>query len=339
MDFALDDQQSALVESFRKLFATHSTPAHVRRHEGTGGFDADLWAELCQVGALTMAVPEAAGGWGASLLDLSLVADELGRALGSVPLIGAQVAARLLASSGADVSELAEIFSGQSIVAFALHRAQQGWLSLVPGGSVATSVVFLDDQRLKLVAVSQDDRRLVDNLASDSLADLRVGTDALTLGSGSVAVEAYERAVDEWLVLSASGLVGMGHVAHRQACEYARERLAFGAPIGSFQGVSHPLANAATNLDGAEFLSRYAAWSMQHQPSRGAELAAMAFAFASQTVEAVTYDSIHFHGGYGFMMENDLQLYFRRARGWSRLWGDAEAAYLRAARARLGLGR
>ena len=66
----------------------------------------------------------------------------------------------------------------------------------------------------------------------------------------------------------------------------------------------------------------------------------MAFAFASTTAEKTTYDALHTHGGYGFMLEYDVQLHWRRARGWPRVWGDADAA-LRAgpADARYGRGR
>ena len=62
----------------------------------------------------------------------------------------------------------------------------------------------------------------------------------------------------------------------------------------------------------------------------------MAFAFASETAERATYHAIHFHGGYGFMLEHDVQLFYRRARGWARVWGGAEAGYRRAAAARYG---
>ena len=62
----------------------------------------------------------------------------------------------------------------------------------------------------------------------------------------------------------------------------------------------------------------------------------MAFAFASETAERATYHAIHFHGGYGFMVEHDVQLHYRRARGWARVWGGAEAGYRRAAAARYG---
>ena len=134
----------------------------------------------------------------------------------------------------------------------------------------------------------------------------------------------------------AAALVGIGTAALELGCAYAIERQAFGSPIGSFQGMSHPLADDATNLDGARLLTHKAAWSLDGGGPRGRELAAMAFAFASRSAEKATYDALHTHGGYGFMLEYDVQLFWRRARGWPRVWGDAETAYRRAADARYG---
>ncbi|HXY28374.1 MAG TPA: acyl-CoA dehydrogenase family protein, partial [Acidimicrobiales bacterium] len=95
----------------------------------------------------------------------------------------------------------------------------------------------------------------------------------------------------------------------------------------------------ATRLDGARLLAQKAAWSLDGGDARGRELAAMAFAFASEAAERATYDAVHFHGGYGFMLEHDVQLHYRRVRGWARVWGDAEAGYRRAAAVRYGPGR
>jgi alkylation response protein AidB-like acyl-CoA dehydrogenase len=100
--------------------------------------------------------------------------------------------------------------------------------------------------------------------------------------------------------------------------------------------VAHPLADDATHLDGARLLVRKAAWAGDRGDPRARELAAMAFAFASGTAERATYDALHVHGGYGFMLEYDVQLHYRRARGWPRVWGDAAAGYRRAASARYG---
>jgi alkylation response protein AidB-like acyl-CoA dehydrogenase len=174
------------------------------------------------------------------------------------------------------------------------------------------------------------------NLGSQPLADLDVPAGAIALAAGDAAAALHDRALDEWLTLTAAALVGIGARAVEMACEYATERHAWGVPIGTFQGVSHPLADAATALDGARLLVRKAAWSADAEPGRFRELAAMAFAFASETARDATYCALHTHGGYGFMLEQDVQLYYRRARGWARVWGEPRLAYRRAAAERYG---
>jgi alkylation response protein AidB-like acyl-CoA dehydrogenase len=146
----------------------------------------------------------------------------------------------------------------------------------------------------------------------------------------------FATAIDEWQVLTANAVVGIGARAVEVAADYARERTAFDVPIGSFQGVAHRLADAATAVDGARLLAREAAWAAEQEPRRFAELAAMAFAFASSAAATATYWALHFHGGYGFMLEHDVQLYYRRARAWPRVLGSG---YGRVADKRYGAAR
>lgn len=341
MDLGLTDEQQQLVASFADLLAKESTPERVRAAE-PGGVDEALWRTLQDTGAVTMGVPESGGGWGASLLDLALVAEQIGRALAPAPVVEAQVATRLLAAVGAPpaVDALDRALTGESLVTLAVRPPRAGVAALTPAGAVCDAVIVLDGDRLVLVPVAGDARRPVANLAAAPLADIDLDRDlggdgvAVPLATGAAAVERFEAALDEWLVLTAAALVGIGTAAHALGCAYAVERHAFGAPIGSFQGVAHPLADDATHLDGARLLAHKAAWALDGGHDRGRELAAMAFAFASRTAEAATYDAIHVHGGYGFMLESDVQLHYRRARGWARVWGDAEAGDRRAAGAR-----
>ncbi|HXZ62698.1 MAG TPA: acyl-CoA dehydrogenase [Acidimicrobiales bacterium] len=336
MDLALSDEQAELVVSFGNLLTRASSPDKVRAAE-PDGFDRALWDTLLQTGAVTMAVPTEQGGWGASLLDLSLVAEQLGLALAPAPVIEVQVASRLLAGVACDAAcgALGGVLQGVRMVTLALHPPRNAVAALTPAGAVCDDVVVLDGERLLLVAVPAGARRPVANLGSAPLADLDVAH-GVELEAGAAAVERFEAAIDEWLTLTASALVGVATRAHEQVCAYAAERRAFGSVIGTYQGVAHPLADDATRLDGARLLARKAAWSLDVGDPRSRELAAMAFAFASETAERATYDAVHFHGGYGFMLEHDVQLHYRRARGWARVWGDADAGYCRAAAARYG---
>jgi len=90
-------------------------------------------------------------------------------------------------------------------------------------------------------------------------------------------------------------------------------------------------------VDGALLLARKAAWAGGSLPDRSAELAAMSFAFASETARDASYRSLHFHGGYGFMMEYDIQLYFRRAKAWPAILREPRRTYELVASRRRGL--
>jgi alkylation response protein AidB-like acyl-CoA dehydrogenase len=332
MDLALSSEQEQLVDSFGALFSKSASPERVRAAEPVG-FDADLWTQLVEVGVVAMALDEAHGGWGATVVDLALVAELAGSNVVPAPIVEAQVAARLLAASGSAAAAelLPGCVDGTGLVTIALHPAVAATLPLVPAGAIADHVVALDGDRLVVVPTAGQDRRHVDNLGALPLADLEITGDVLEIAAGADATARFERAIDEWLALTASALVGVGARAQDMATEYAVERRAWGVPIGTFQGVSHPLADSATALDGARLLARKAAWCADVDDDRRAELAAMAFGFAAETSRDATYRSLHIHGGYGFMLEHDVQLHYRRARGWARVWGDTRRAYQRAA--------
>jgi alkylation response protein AidB-like acyl-CoA dehydrogenase len=336
VNLALSEEQRELVASFAGLLRRASSPDQVRVAEPVG-FDPALWRDLLEVGAVIMAVPEAFGGWGATLLDLALVSEQLGRALASAPVIESQVVARLLASVDLDpaLEALGALLGGDQIVSLALHPSRDGVAALVPAGAISDALVVRDGDRLDLVSTPVETRRAVSNLGTAPLADVMLhgGTE---LTHGAAARDTFEAALDEWLLLTAAALVGMGAAAHEEVCRYAAERRAFGGIIGGYQGVAHPLADDATNLDGARLLVHKAAWALDVGDSRGRELSAMAFAYASETAQRATYDAIHFHGGYGFMLEHDVQLFYRRVRTSARVWGDAEDGYRRAAAARYG---
>lgn len=332
LDLNLADEQRQLVDSFAAIYARESTSERVRAAEPSG-FDPKLWRALLETGVVEMAVAEAAGGWGAAEIDLALIAEPFGRAVASAPVIESQVAARLLAACGDVGSELlGQAMRGDKLVTFAPRAGAGDSLRLVPAGAVADAVLAFVDERV--VAVSGNCQP-VQNLGSLPLADITLD-DVKILAEGPDAGRLFTAALDLWLTLTAAALAGAAKKAVEMGVEYAKQRHAFGSAIGSFQAVSHPLADSATAADGARLLALKAACAFADEPDRVSELAAMAFAFAYETARDATNRSLHIHGGYGFGMEGDIQLYYRRTRGWAMVYGEPSVALDRVADARYG---
>src|SRR4051794_23172149 len=303
----------------RNFFQNESDPEVVRAAEPLG-FDAALWRKACSVGLPGMCLPDAMGGGGSDLIDTALVVEELGRAAAPIPLVEHMVATRLLARHGAP--SLDELVSGDRIAAVALAPARHGAWQLVPAGAVANTVVGVDGD--SVVAVTGEPPMAAPrNHASSPLADRS------TTGAAAVAAAGdFAAALDEWKTLTAAALVGVAAKAQELGVTYAKARHQFDRPIGSFQAVQHGLADMVGPIHGARLLTGKAAWACDHDPGDRARLASMAFLFATELAKTSTARSLHFHGGYGVMREYDIQLYYRRARGWPLVYQDTEHEYL-----------
>ncbi len=309
MDLGLSDEQAQLVETVAALLGKASTSEVVRASEPLG-FDADLWRGVNEVGLIEMAAPASVGG-GATMVDLALVAEELGRHLAPVPVVESVATVRLIAKCAPD--DLASAFDGTPR-ALALHPVEDGLARFVPGGAVAAAFVALAGDRL--VLSTDDTSRPVETIGRSPVAHRAVGPSSRLLVSGPEAVAAHRSAVDEWRVLTANSLVGLAAGALELAVDYAKVRHQFGVPIGSFQALAHRLADEATLVDGARLLARKAAWAVDDDPGDAARLAAMAFTWCAEVAAQVAADCVHIHGGMGFSVECDAQLFFRRAVGW-----------------------
>ena len=290
-----------LRDVFRGFFARESPPARVRAAEDAQppGFDGALWARAGELGLPAMD--------GATLAELAVAAREYGRAVAPIPLVETLVASRLLTRVGAD--------GAPALPTVALQPAA-GVAHLVPAGAVADAVVALDGHEL-VVATDGAVATAVPNLARAPLATWSL-TSRTVLARGADAAAQHARAVDEWRVLTGAALVGLGQRAVEIGVDYAKARHQFGVPIGSFQAIQHRLADVATAVDAADLLVAHAATTDRPDP----ELAAAAFLAATRGARDAAAASLHVHGGYGFMLEYDIQLYFRRAAAWPLALGD-----------------
>ena len=335
MDVQPTAEQRQLIDAFAALYADGAPPEKVREAEPLG-HSPELWQSLLATDVVSMGVPEAAGGHGATLLDLALVAEQHGRAVAPAPLVEAQVAARLLSALGEDAADvLADAISGAKLVTIAVRPARRDRAELVPAGAVADAVIVCQGDRLVLVP-TEGRASAVETLGSQPVADVTLSDGDRVLASGAAAMAAFARAIDEWRVLTAAALSGLAARALEIGVAYVLERKAFDRTLGSFQGIAHPLADRASEVDGAELLVREAAWAQDQEPERFAELAAMALGFAAETARDTSYYALHFHGGYGFMLEYPIQMYYRRARSWGALLESPQESFRRVADLRMG---
>lgn len=332
MHLGLTDEQSLLRSAFHDFFDREAGPQVARGAEPLG-FDPKLWGKLAETGALAMATP--AGG-SASLTDMCLLAEEAGRTIAPVPL-----AEHLVASALMGVPESAEP------VAFAPSPVHAGVGRAVPGGAICRAVVALDDAELVAVEFASPPP-LIPNLAALPLADVELRAGQRTvLAAGDEAVRCYRRAQAQWRILTAGMLVGAARAALDLALGYVMQRTQFGVPIGAFQVLQHSLADLPGQIDGASLLVAKAAWAIDAEPEPVIDLAhneiddsgvlaMMAYLFASQVAREATRRSLQCHGGYGFSDEYDIQLFYRRVRGWSVL-GGSKPRLRRELAARLGM--
>jgi len=254
-----------------------------------------------------------------------LVAQEYGRRIAPVPLVESVVAARLVSRFEAARSAdwYSAVLQGEKVATIALRPVGSGGLRLVPAGAVAAVLVALDGDQLVAGPIADDRPRTCPaNLGSQPLAECSIGPEAVVLATGAEAYAAYEAARSEWKALTAAALVGLSEQALNIAVDYVQIRKAFGITIGSFQTVAHRIADDTVLLDGAYLLCLEAAWATDERLDDAALYSSMAFVAATEAAAKTTADAIHVHGGIGFTMECDEQLFFRRAKSWPLVYGD-----------------
>lgn len=310
MNLDLSDDQTLLQDMVAKLLAEHSAPARVRACE-TLGFDRALWDELWAMGIAQMRVP---GAGDAGILHAMLVTEQAGRHLASVPLAEAIAVQPLLARTGLPVG-LAHIGEPGKIIGLVLEDLGVPD-QLVTSGAVADGVLGVEGDALWLLTgLSPEACEVHGAIPACPLA--RLHSSKREKIGGKEAVSLFRAAREELRLLTAAQMVGGAARALEIASEYAREREAFGRRIGEFQGVSHPLADSFTEVEGARLLCWRSADALARGEPQAGGMLAMASWFAGVTARKAALRSMRVLGGYGMTMEYDPQLYWRRINAWS----------------------
>jgi alkylation response protein AidB-like acyl-CoA dehydrogenase len=319
-----------------------------------------LWKQLSEVGLTGLLIPEAYGGSDQGLLDAVVVYEELGRALAPVPhFVSCVVAAGLLVRAGSDAQReewLPRIAAGEAVLTPAWLEKGNGFgakgveltaeadgdgfvlsgtKQFVSFASAATRLVVLartgaDEAAVDLFLVDPNaegvslvQRR---SLASDcqyevSFDGVRVGA-AARIGTAGTGWAAWERTLEDAVILLAAQAMGGAGKALEITSQYAQDRKQFGKPLAAFQSISHYLADAITQIDGGRTLV-YKAASVRDAGRDAERLAPMAKLFACQVYRDVTAMCQQVWGGVGFTIEYDIQLFFRRAKQLQISWWDS----------------
>ncbi|HEY2503781.1 MAG TPA: acyl-CoA dehydrogenase family protein [Mycobacterium sp.] len=331
LDYSLSDDHVDLQNAYKQFFKTHCSIETVRAAEPSG-FDKNLWERLCAMGATTMALPESCGGDGATLVDLTLVAEEIGRSLAPVPWIDHVCAARLLGRLGALGADTTGVANGGQLAALNARLDSARGARLIPTGSIADHIVVRDGDKVVRLAFGTRPAK-VDNIGRLPMAwvDPAAADSRTVIAEGSDALANYQRALDEWRLLTAAALVGLVEESMTIAAEFAKTRYTLGVPISTLQAISHPLANMAITVQGGRNLARRAAWFLDNEPHERPELAPSAFVFMAEEAAKAATMAVHIQGGLGVSSEAAATAYLVRARGWPLAGGDPGATAQRIA--------
>ncbi|AXQ30671.1 acyl-CoA dehydrogenase [Solimonas sp. K1W22B-7] len=323
MNFELSEEQQMMRESFSRFLSEQSSTLRVRAALPSG-FDAALWRGLAELGAFSIRVPEDAGGLGLGLLDAVLLMEEAGRTLASGPVAETLVAARLLALLGGQAELLERVMSGAAVVGIAFHDIASRPLQWVAGGNVAVAVIARHGDEIVLVNAAGA-AQAEENLASTAIAELRLAAlPRSTLAHGTEALRALAQAQEEWKLLIAAALAGLGRESLRLAAAYASERKQFGQFIGQFQAISHPLADLLCEVDGGKFLVWRAIRDIADGSAEAAAGVSIAAWWNTQAAARAVAQALHTFGGYGLTTEYDIFLFNLRAKAWPLVLGDPQ---------------
>ena len=157
-----------------------------------------------------------------------------------------------------------------------------------------------------------------------------VAQDAI-LGEPGAGWPAIARLLDRGAIAVTAEIIGASEAALALTVQYAKDRIQFGSPIGRYQGVKHPLAEAYVDVESIKSLLYYAAWALDARPDEVPFSAAKAKGFASEAFNQIGITGIQLHGAVGYTEEYDIQLYLKRSK-WARpMFGDEDYHYERIA--------
>jgi len=357
MNFAFSEEQEELRGVVRSFMEAKSAEAAVREQmETDNGYDEAVWSQMGeQMGLQGLVIPEEHGGSGYSFIELVVVLEEMGRALLCAPFFSTVVlGATTLMHSGDDAAKAAHlpgIASGETIATLAFTEENGKWdesgitaTAKADGDNFVidgTKMYVLDGNTASLIIVAARTDKGVSLFAVDggaagltrtALATMDqtrkqsklefAATPGTLIGEEGKGWDVLSSVLDLAAVGLAAEQVGGAQMCLDMAVEYAKVRVQFGRPIGSFQAIKHKCADMLLEVESAKSAAYYAGWCAAEMNDELPSVASLAKAYCSEAYFHASAENIQIHGGIGFTWEHPAHLYFKRAKSSELLFGD-----------------
>ena len=357
MNFAFSEEQEELRRITRQFLESKSPETEVRRlMDTTDGYDPAVWGQMAgELGLQSLTIPEEYGGQGYTYVELTVVLEEMGRALLAAPFFSTvALATNTILHSGDEQAKkdlLPGIASGETIATLAFTEPNGRWDTTGieatatrsgDGWTIDGTKMFVLDghvANLILVAARTGDGISLFRVEGDAAGLTRTplatmdqtrkqaklefsGTPATLLGEENGGEAVLGRVLDLAAVALAAEQVGGAQRVLDMSVQYAKDRVQFGRPIGSFQAIKHKCADMLLEVESAKSAAYYAAWCAAELNDELPEVACLAKAYCSEAYFHSAAENIQIHGGIGFTWEHPAHLYFKRAKSSELLFGD-----------------
>jgi alkylation response protein AidB-like acyl-CoA dehydrogenase len=363
VNFAFTEDQDSLRDVVRSFVENKSTEEDVRTLMDTeSGYDTAVWAQMGgELGLQGLHIPEEFGGQGYGFVELAIVFEEMGRRLLCAPYFATvALAANAIMNAGTNDEKAAllpGIASGETIAALAFTEANGRWdadgITMVAKGSGSDwtldgeKMFVIDGHNADLIVVAArtegttgEDGISFFTVAGDAAGLTRTplatmdqtrkqarlefkGVKATPLGAAGAGWAALSKTLDQAAVCLSNEMVGGAQFVLDMSVEYAKVRVQFGRPIGSFQAIKHKCADMLLEVESAKSAAYYSAWAAAEDNEELPVVASLSKAYCSDAYFHSTAENIQIHGGIGFTWEHPAHLYFKRAKSSEILLGDA----------------
>ena len=363
MQFTLSDIQNEIKENSTKLLKENIDLLDtIQKVDENCRIDENVWRLVLEQGWLALDIPESDGGLGFSLTDTAILSEVLGYYMPIVPVFSSGIVFKNLIMNSKDEIKnliLPEIISGEKIGTFAIYEndkysvkpenieanlvtASDGYVlngikKYVMFGDVSDYFVVMakHNESLKMVLLSKDTEGLyikettsLDQtrpMCEISMSDIKIHDDYVMIES-SETLKVWEKVKNIALSFLAMEQVGGSQACLDMSTTYAKERIQFGRPIGSFQAIQHICANMLLQLESAKSVA-YSAVRTDLSDGLEMEMSSLiAKSYCSEVFNKLAGDNIQVHGGIGFTWEHPAHLYFKKAKSDSLLLGTPKIA-------------